>query len=198
MNIKQLTSAVYKLLILGLLTSCGNYMPKPKGYLRFDLPEKEYVRFDTLCPYKFEYPSYGKMQPNKDGDCWYDLNFPQYNSTIYLSYRQIDNNLPELLEDTHEFLYKHTIKADAINEQMMRNKRNITGLLFDIGGNSASSIQFIVTDSVKHFLRGSLYFYATPNRDSLAPLIDFFRKDIEHLMETVEFENNKSDLLTKY
>ncbi|MDR1895433.1 MAG: gliding motility lipoprotein GldD [Prevotellaceae bacterium] len=185
----KITERLFKgAIMLIFISSCSNYIPKPKGYLRFDLPEKEYQLFDSVCPFKFEYPLYGKMIPNEKGYCWYDLYFPQYSSTIYLSYNPINNNFAQLLDDTHEFLYRHSVKADAIEEQFVQNKHNIAGLLFDIGGNAASSVQFFVTDSINHFLRGSLYFYSTPNRDSLAPLINFFREDIERLMLTVEFK----------
>ena len=174
-------------LLLGV--SCAKYTPKPKGYLRFDLPQKEYVLFDSTCPYKFEYPAYGQMIKKNNEDCWYDFSFPQYQSTIHLSYKPIKNNLPILLEDAHEFISKHTIKADAIEDVfIINNKQDAVGLLFDIGGNVATSVQFFVTDSVNHFLRGSLYFYSAPNRDSLAPLIDFFKEDIEHIMKTIEFK----------
>jgi gliding motility-associated lipoprotein GldD len=177
------------LLFFAIVMSCEIYTPKPKGYIRFDLPEKGYCLFDSVCPFRFEYPVYGKMVSVKEYDCWYNLSFPQYKAMIYLSYQPIHNNLAELLDDAHIFAYKHDVKANAIEPQLVRTKSDdIVGLLFDIDGNTASSVQFFVTDSISHFLRGSLYFYAKPNSDSLAPLIDFFRKDIEHLIETVDFK----------
>jgi gliding motility-associated lipoprotein GldD len=177
------------LLSFAIVLSCEIYTPKPKGYMRFDLPEKEYCLFDSVCPFRFEYPVYGKMVSIKEHDCWYNLSFPQYRATIYLSYQPIHSNLVELLDDAHIFAYRHDVKANAIEPQFIRTKNeSITGLLFDIKGNTASSVQFFVTDSINHFFRGSLYFYSAPNSDSLAPLIDFFRKDIEHLIETVDFK----------
>jgi gliding motility-associated lipoprotein GldD len=173
-----------------IMLSCGSYIPKPKGYPRFDLPEKKYCIYDVLCPFRFEYPTYGTMIPVEGQDCWYNLSFPQYKATIYLSYQPINDNLAELLDDAHVFAYRHDVKANAIEPQFIPTKsEDITGLLFDIEGNTASSVQFFVTDSINHFLRGSLYFYSTPNRDSLAPLIDFFKDDIIHLVETVEFKH---------
>jgi gliding motility-associated lipoprotein GldD len=178
------------LLFLSLvMLSCGSYTPKPKGYIRFDLPEKEYSMFDSVCPFRFEYPVYGKMIPIEGQNCWYNLSFPQYLATIYLSYQPVRNNLAELLDDAHIFAYRHDVKASAIEPQFIQTKSDdIVGLLFDIEGNTASSVQFFVTDSISHFLRGSLYFYSTPNSDSLAPLIEFFKKDIEHLIETMDFK----------
>lgn len=38
------------------------------------------------------------------------------------------------------------------------------------------------------YLRGSLYFYASPNADSIAPAVEYFRKDVEHLIETLKWK----------
>jgi gliding motility-associated lipoprotein GldD len=169
--------------------SCETYTPKPKGYIRFDLPTKEYRVFDSCCPFRFEYPSYGEIVPVEGETCWYDLNFPRYRATIYLSYKPVSDNLAELLDDAHIFAYRHDVKANAIEPQFVPTKdADVTGLMFDIEGNTASAVQFFVTDSAHHFVRGSLYFYTTPNSDSLAPLIEFFRKDVEHLIETIDFK----------
>ena len=168
--------------------SCADYIPKPEGYMRFDLPEKEYVSFDSPCAYGFEIPTYCEMRPKAENDCWYDMVFPRYAATLYLSYLPVEANLDELLEDSHVFVYKHSVKADAILEQTIDNGAGTGGMLVEIGGNSATPLQFFVTDSTRHFLRGSLYFGSTPNRDSLNPLIEFFKKDIEHLMETTTFK----------
>jgi gliding motility-associated lipoprotein GldD len=157
--------------------------------MRFDFPEKQYRLFDTVCPFRFEYPVYWQMIPVEGQNCWYNMSFPQYQATIYLSYKPVRDNLAELLDDAHVFAYTHDVKASAIESQFIQTKNeNVVGLLFDIEGNTASAVQFFVTDSITHFFRGSLYFYSSPNSDSLAPLIDFFRKDIEHLIETVDFK----------
>ncbi|MDR0558686.1 MAG: gliding motility lipoprotein GldD [Prevotellaceae bacterium] len=174
------------------MLSCTNYIPKPVGYMRFDLPEKQYRLFDSLCPYSFDIPTYSTMIPNPENKYWYNLYFPRYSATVYLSYVAVKNNLNVLLDDSHEFVYKHTVKANTIGDRIIQNDRSI-GMLFEIDGNSATPLQFFVTDSAKHFLRGSLYFYSAPNRDSLLPLINFFKTDIEHLMETVEFNDNYID-----
>ena len=184
---------VFPLVVLLLLSACGgDTLPRPHGYFRFDLPSKEYRLFDSLsCPYSFEYPVYGEIKPYKAVGAekyWFDLVFPQYRATVYLSYKPVKNNLATMLEDMRSLLYKHSGKADAIESQFYDNpEEGTSGFLYDVGGNAASSVQFYITDSTQHFLRGSLYFYATPNRDSLAPLIDFFREDVKHLMETVRF-----------
>ncbi|MDR2423302.1 MAG: gliding motility lipoprotein GldD [Prevotellaceae bacterium] len=163
-------------------------VPKPVGYPRFDLPAKQYRIFDSLCPYSFDIPVYAQMIPNTGGKFWFDLYFPQYAATIYLSYLPVTGNLDKLLDHSHQFVYFHTDKADAIEAKLIVNDGSI-GLLSDIGGDSATPMQFFVTDSVRHFLRGSLYFYSVPNRDSLLPLINFLREDIERLMNSVKFKS---------
>lgn len=182
------------LLFIGVMAlSCNSdYVPKPQGYFRISFPEKAYVKFDSTCSYTFEYPKYGKIEPTSGSHsepCWINISFPAFNGKIHLSYKTIENNLTQLTEDSRTLAYKHTVKADAIDEKVYYNPTNSTyGILYDIKGNAASSIQFFVTDSVSHFIRGALYFENQPNKDSLAPVIAFFREDILHLIETLEWK----------
>ncbi len=175
--------------ILLLFFGCQpSFTPKPKGFLRVDFPAREYVLFDSICPYTFEYPSYGKIVPDTDyltEPCWINIEFPDFNGTIHISYKEVNQNLNDFIEDSRDLTYKHTIKADAINETVYTNPElEVHGILYDIKGNAASSIQFYLTDSNAHFLRGSLYFNVEPDKDSLAPVISFFREDIIHLVES--------------
>jgi gliding motility-associated lipoprotein GldD len=113
---------------------------------------------------------------------------PAFNGTIYLSYKKINQNLPDLIEDSRNLAYKHSIKADAIDESLIRDpERNVYGIIYDLKGNTASSIQFFVSDSTNHFLRGSLYFNTQPDKDSLAPVIRFVREDVIHLINTIKW-----------
>ncbi|MDP4210944.1 MAG: gliding motility lipoprotein GldD [Bacteroidota bacterium] len=182
------------LLIMPFLFGCGeNYTPKPRGYFRIDFPAKTYQRFDSICPFAFEFPQYGKVEKDVDKNAepyWMNIVFKDFKSKIHLSYKPVNNNLNKFIEDAHTMAYKHTIKADAIDEKLIIDeKRKVYGLLYEIRGNAASSVQFYVTDSARHFLRGSLYFDVVPNKDSLAPAIEFFRKDIMHLIETLQWKN---------
>jgi gliding motility-associated lipoprotein GldD len=121
--------------------------------------------------------------------CWMNVEFKPYKSKIHLSYKPVNQNVSKFIEDAHTLAYKHAIKADAIEENLITDeKRKVYGLVYEIKGNAASSVQFYVTDSLKNFLRGSLYFEVQPNKDSLAPAIDFFRKDILHLIETLKWK----------
>jgi gliding motility-associated lipoprotein GldD len=180
---------------IGMLFSVGcteTYTPRPRGYFRIDFPDKEYLVYQSACDFSFEYPRYGKVLPDSGPmaePCWLNLGFDEYNAKIHLSYKLVNHNLGMFIEDAHLLAYKHAVKADAINERMFTHEeKNVHGILYEIRGNAASPAQFFVTDSVRHFLRGSLYISATPNRDSLNPVIDFFIEDVMHLIETVEWK----------
>ncbi len=183
---------IYFVVIVAVVACKNEYTPRPKGYHRITFPEKEYKQFNSECPYTFEYPVYGKIMRDSSGrtePCWINIVFPEYNGKIHISYKDVNGNLSQYVEDSRTLAYKHTIKAEAINERVYRdNKRQVYGILYNIKGNVASSAQFFVTDSSEHFIRGALYFRTRPNKDSLAPVIDFFRKDIIHLIETVKWK----------
>lgn len=185
--------ALMYIFIFGMIVSCTQtYTPKPRGYFRIDFPQKEYQQFDSTCPFTFEYPTYGRVERDNDKNaepCWININFPGYKSKIHLSYKTITGSSSQFIEDSHTLAYKHAIKADAIDELLVEYpEKKVYGIIYDIRGNAASSVQFYLTDSLRHFLRGSLYFETQPNKDSLAPAIDFFRKDVEKLIETLKWK----------
>ena len=173
-------------------------VPKPKGYFRIDLPQKKYVIFNETgqvsnLPLKFEYPVYGNISEKSDEKSepgWFNIEFPAFKARIYLTYKDVVGDLESLIEQTYTMNVKnHITKADAINEQVIYDNENrIFGILYDLKGNTASAVQFYVTDSINHYLRGSLYFESEPNADSLAPVIDFFRDDVIHLIETLKWK----------
>ncbi len=174
------------LIILGYSSCSDNHVPKPRGYFRIDFPERSYITYEGDCPYMFEYPSFAIVNEMAgDRDCWLNIDFPGFRGRLHISYKEVDDNLVEYIEDSRRLAYKHTIKADAINEHIfIDDPGSVYGVLYDIKGNSASALQFFLTDSSNHFFRGALYFSVAPNKDSLAPVIDYFRKDIRNLMET--------------
>lgn len=179
-------------LYLGLmgLVSCQHYTPKPRSYFRIHLADKTYQRSDSTRAYSFEYPkNIAYIQKNSKDTSWFDVVYPTYNARIYFSYKEINNNFQEIAEDSRNFVYKHAFKADAIVEnQYYDSAKNVYGILYEIKGNTASSVQFLATDSTQHFLRGALYFNNHPNKDSLAPVISYISDDIRHIMETLRWE----------
>ncbi|MDI1353732.1 MAG: gliding motility lipoprotein GldD [bacterium] len=169
------------------------YSPKPRGYMRIEFPEKNYRLYDSSCPFKFEIPTYSHITQNKSkgaDPCWLNLEFPQFNATLYLSYKPVTNNLAKYLEDSHDIANKHQLKATGLDETtILRDSAHVYGLLFDIAGNTASSLQFYLTDSTKHFLRGSLYFNSFPNSDSLKIVIDYLKTDVIHMINSAAWKN---------
>lgn len=193
---KSLLFAIFISLLFSLIGCGTDSIPKPRGYFRLEFPEKQYQELDTIFPYKFSYPVYGEIVDDKMAGAekyWINVDFPDYKARIHISYKQINGNLDELIEDVRWLAYKHTIKADAINERIFSNpEKKVYGTLYDIRGNAASSYQFYVTDSLKHFLRGALYFNVQPNKDSIAPAVEFFGKDMAYLIESVEWKKNSN------
>ncbi|MDD4991073.1 MAG: gliding motility lipoprotein GldD [Paludibacter sp.] len=176
-----------------VLASCGETMiPKPYGYFRVDLPAHTYRTIDTLgLPYRFDLPKTAQIiSRHADGEkYWIDLYYPQLNACIYCSYKPVKGNLINLLEDTRKIVYKHSIKADGIGEKVFEKPdKNVYGILYDLKGNTASSVQFILTDSTRNFFRGALYFNNVPNKDSIAPMAEFIREDVIRMMESFEWK----------
>ena len=176
-----------------LFLSCGEVsIPKPYGYFRVELPQHSYRTIDTLgLPYRFDLPKnvYIIDRKTSDEEYWIDLYYPKLNAYIYCSYKQINNNLTNLLEDSRKIVYKHSVRADGIGEKVFdNNEHNVHGILYDLKGNTASSVQFLLTDSTKHFFRGALYFNNVPNKDSIAPMSDYIREDVIRIMESFEWK----------
>lgn len=175
-----------------LFSSCDeSYTPRPKGYFRIDLPQKKYVAYNEQnCNYSFELPAYATVENYHDSltqPCWKYIKFPRFNGEIFLSYMPVNNDVVTLIEKSRELAYKHTVKAESIDETYIETTRGIHAMIYDIGGNAASSIQFYATDSTRNFIRGALYFNIAPQPDSLAPVIQFLRKDVMEMINTLEF-----------
>ena len=178
-----------------LFSSCDNkqYQPKPRGYFRIDFPEKEYVRLDTMKYYSFEYPVYSKVTPDylsPQEKEWVNVEFPSHKGTIHVSYKTINDNLNVYLEDSYLMMSKHLSRAMGIRDSIIINpEKDVYGLVYFLEGEGvASTLQFYLTDSTEHLLRGSLYFNVKTNNDSLAPVIDFITDDVRHMIETLEWK----------
>ena len=176
------------------LFSCDRaYSPKPRGYFRIDLPKKKYQDFDTTFPYRFKYPVYAEISSDPHSpqeQYWINVNYIPFKATLHLSYKKVDGNLIDYLEDAHKMVIKHIPKADAIYDSLVVDReRNMFGLIYELEGSGAASpYQFFLTDSVSNFLRGALYFNTVPNNDSLEPVIDFLISDINYLIKTLEWK----------
>lgn len=177
------------------LLACGDEpLPKPKAYLRLEYPTAVYEKADVPLPFSFEKNKITapitsvKSSIDAKG---VDVKYPSLKATIYLTYKAVANdNLDSLLRDAQNLTQKHTIKADAISSRLFENKKEkVYGMIYEIGGDAASQSQFYVTDSLNHFLSGSLYFYAKPNYDSIYPASEYLKKDIKRIMETLRWKD---------
>ena len=187
------------LLLLCVSCSRGN-TPKPYGYYRIATPDTAYTDFQSSIlnsqfsilnyPYTFALSENAVVQPRTDVDepYWINIVYPSLNATIHCSYKPVRNNLRELTNDALEFVYRNASFATAIPEQeYMHPEAHVYGVLFDLEGNTASSCQFFVTDSTRHFFRASVYCNCPPNADSLAPVYQYLRSDVIKMVETFEW-----------
>ncbi|MGN0034008.1 MAG: hypothetical protein ACI358_09585 [Candidatus Limimorpha sp.] len=181
-------------LLSSLLFSCSDVpQPKPRGYFRIALPEKQYATLDSMRFYSFEYPLYSTITPDfhsvEEKD-WINIEFPSFKGTIHISYKKVEGNLSNYIEDSYQMITKHITKATGIRDSVvMESDRDVFGLVYFLDGEGvASPLQFYLTDSVSHFLRGSLYFNVYPNNDSLQPVIDFITDDARHIINTLKWK----------
>ncbi|MFZ4785370.1 MAG: gliding motility lipoprotein GldD [Flavobacteriales bacterium] len=185
-------------LTAAVLQSCREEaIPKPPGYFRIDLPAHDYSRFQSSCEVSLDVPNYARVEDFKDrqgaDSCWFNISYPRFNATIYCTYFGVNNNVNELVQDAYTFAMKHEMKASGVRRTPVEEEASkVFGIIYDIDGEAASQVQFFVTDSVKHFFRGSLYFNNKPNPDSIAPVLNFVREDIAHMLKSVKWESNSS------
>ena len=165
--------------------------PKPYGYYRIAIPDTSYVAFDTRFPdwpYTFALSKNAIPQPRQDEPYWLNIYYPSLDATVHCSYKPVRHNLRELTNDALEFVYRNASFANAIPEREYSHpEADVYGVLFDLEGNTASSCQFFITDSTRHFFRASVYCNCPPNADSLAPVYEYLRKDVIRMVETFEW-----------
>ncbi|HXB43097.1 MAG TPA: hypothetical protein VNV85_03535 [Puia sp.] len=184
----------------GFISCNSTFTPKPQGYFKIYFPEHQYKQFNKQgYPYSFEYPVYSNIiqdtsffESKPENPYWINIDFPQFNARIYISYKEIGTNtFDKLKDDAYKMTFKHSYKATSIEDSIIRTPLGITGIFFNVGGNAATAKQFFVSDSVKHFLRGALYFDTAPNADSLGIVNQFLEVDMMHLINTLKWEKQK-------
>ena len=172
-----------------LLISCKeDVLPKPKAYLALKYPEKNYETLQFKRPYSFDVLKNTTVinEPNN----WLKIKYPNLKASIDITYRPVKNNIKELLTEAEKLVFKHTIKAEKIiPKDFVNPEKRVFGSIYEITGNAASHIQFHVTDSTDNFLKGSLYFYAKPNYDSILPAVNYIKEDVLQLIETLNWNS---------
>jgi len=191
----------YGCLCMLLLAACGGeveYVPKPKGYNRIELPKHEYQSLPDTFPYFFEYSKHAIIRPDSSWMAepyWIHIIYPKFGyAEVQVTYKDISDStekkLMELINDSYHLTSKHQIKAYSIEETVFKNALGQKAAVFELSGEVPSQFQFYTTDSVRHFLRGALYFRTATKNDSLAPVIDFIKKDIIHMLNTARWNDN--------
>lgn len=187
-NRKSVVGIVFTVFGLLLFAGCKeDVFPKPASHLRLDYPMAKYVDFENDCPFSFEMNSEAIIKGEKD--CGFTISYPKMKATIYLTYKPVNSNINFLLRDAQKLTYEHVIKADDILEQpYLDPSKKVYGMFYQVDGNAATNSQFYATDSTKHFVTGSVYFYAKPNYDSIMPAASYVRNDMQRLMETLKWK----------
>lgn len=186
--LKKTNFLIFLFIVLVTFFSCKDeVLPKPSSFLRLDYPEAKYVNFENQCPFTFEMNSEAIIKAGKN--CGFSITYPKMKATIYLTYKPVHNDINNLLRDAQKLTYEHVIKADDILEQPFFNPtKKVYGMFYQVDGNAATNSQFYATDSVKHFVTGSVYFYAKPNFDSIMPAASYVKNDMQRLMETLKWK----------
>ncbi len=172
-----------------LLLSCAeDPRPKPTGELRLEYPAPQYLSFSSPCNFEFEYSDLARVTPAKN-PCWYYIEYPGMKAKLFLTYFPIKNDFDLHVRESEKMVYEHTVKASAIDTKSFAYpERRVFGNFYELKGPTASNIQFFVTDSTRHYVTANLYFNSRPRPDSLAPAVDYIKKDLLHLIETFEWK----------
>jgi len=185
--LKRIISIIIILVMFTFISCKDEVLPKPAGFLRLDYPEAKYLNFENNCPFSFQMNETAIIKGEKE--CGFAITYPKMKATIYLTYKPVNNNIEKLLKDAQKLTYEHVIKADDILEQPYLNpQKKVYGMFYQVNGNAATNSQFYVTDSTKHFITGSVYFYAKPNFDSIMPAASYIKNDMQRLMETLKWK----------
>ena len=194
MTARKIFASAFVLILFVTFFSCEkNYLPKPLGYNRLELPEPAYKSLPDTLPYTFEYSTHAKLLDDTSAineRYWIELYYPKLKSNIHITYKKINNDkklLKEYLDDAYTLTAKHQIKAYGVNEIITKTKAGQTAVIAEIEGEVPSQFQFTITDSAKNFLRGALYFNTKVQNDSLAPAIEYMKKDVMHIINTFEW-----------
>jgi gliding motility-associated lipoprotein GldD len=177
-----------------LLAACNQeYLPKPKGYNRIDLPSHEYVSMVDSMPYSFDYSKHAVLLQNKSWITeryWIDIQYPEMNANVQITYKAISNQdklTQEYVTDSYRLTAQHNVKAYAIEEVIMELPNGDFASVSTLEGEIPTPLQFHVTDSSQHFLRGALYFEVATKNDSLAPVIDYLKEDVLQMLRTLKW-----------
>jgi gliding motility-associated lipoprotein GldD len=195
MGLRYSIAIMVLVLALGMSSCSKDYQPKPKGYNRIPLPAASYRSLPDSLPYTFEYSRAANLMKDTSWVSekhWVEIYYPTLKANIHITYKRVQNSeqlLKEFLNDAYVLTAKHQIKANAINETIVTTESRKVAVIAEIEGEVPSQFQFTMTDSTSNFLRGALYFNTKVQNDSLAPAIDFMKKEMMHIVNTLEWRS---------
>jgi gliding motility-associated lipoprotein GldD len=179
---------------LACFSCTRDHIPKPLGFNRLVLPDAAYRPLPDSLPYFFEYSQHAKLLRDTSSISeknWIEIYYPPLRANIHVTYKAINNDqklLREYLDDAYTLTAKHQIKAYAINELISKTPSGKTAVIAELEGEVPSQFQVTITDSTKNFLRAALYFNTQVDNDSLQPAIEYMKKDMMHLINTLEWK----------
>lgn len=194
-KVSLVTNTLILLCCLLTISSCQNYTPKPHGFPKIDFPDRSYKLFDDGCAFRFDIPTYALVEKDthlSSEPCWYNVKFPKFGATVYLTYKPISSSkqLDSFSDEAFKLAGEHRKKADAIDEKEIYIKRTESrGIIFELRGPSATPFNFYLSDEKKHYVRGSFYFDNHTNSDSVAPIYSFLKEDMMNLINSLEWNN---------
>lgn len=179
---------IFTFLAFALFSCADEVQPKPSGELRLEYPAPKYQTFNSPCGFSFQYSDFAEVMEAKN-PCWYYVSYPKMNAQVFLTYFKINNDFDLHLKESEKMVYEHTIKASAIDTKSFSYpKHQVFGNFYELKGQTASNIQFFVTDSTRHYVTANLYFNSRPRPDSLAPAVDYIKQDLLRMIETFEWK----------
>lgn len=185
-------------LMLLCLACESNWLPKPPGYNRIELPRHEYQRLEQGYPYQLDFSTHSRVEAdsfNLDEKEWINLNYKEFGAKVHLTYKKIDQStdFKTLSNDAFNLTAKHQIKAYGIEEAILLTPNGYVAVVAELSGEVPTQFQFFVTDSTSNFLRGAVYFNSALKNDSLAPIIEYIKLDMAHLINSVNFEKKEEN-----
>lgn len=181
------------LLLVTILVSCNedSPIPKPPTYLRVEVPESVYGKYEDPCGFQFNLPEMFSLDTSKNiqGECNRVIDLGPLNGSIFIYFWNIDKPLSFYINNANDEVGNHKLKASFIgDEQFKYDEKRVFGTRFELQGNVATPFQFYITDSTDRFLFAEVLFNCTPNYDSLKPTLDRFSKDLDELISSFEWK----------
>lgn len=183
------------LLILIAMSACSDPVayPRPLAFSRIDFPQNpDYKTFDSeSCPFTFKYPSEAEISRNASDSCWVDIKFPAYDCKWHVTYRDTRTETKEkevYYEEWRNMIFKHSKKATRIQDKPISSPDG-KGFMYEVYGNVGTPAQLFFSDTKgEEIVMLSCYFRTATKNDSLAPVIDYMKVELEKMVQTLKWE----------